>query len=126
MKKVRSLRAPVWRGESMGDSPAVVETKMRVRIARRRSTSVSLSWVYGLRCLDFGPSSPFNVSGLRPFRWEPNVFVVVVVGYLGFGPNINITKIDGKKKKFSIRSILIATTKSHCHSILFFFSPKYH
>ncbi|KAG5414328.1 hypothetical protein IGI04_001895 [Brassica rapa subsp. trilocularis] len=45
---VRSLRAPVWRGESMGDSPAVVETKMRVRIARRRPTSVSLSWVYGL------------------------------------------------------------------------------
>ena len=68
MKKVRSLSAPVWRGESVGDSPVVVEMEMMVRIARRRPTSVFLSWAYGLRCLDFGPSKPFNVVGLRPFR----------------------------------------------------------
>ncbi|KAH0894380.1 hypothetical protein HID58_056809 [Brassica napus] len=68
VKKVRSLSAPVWRGESVGDSPVVVEMEMMVRITRRRPTSVFLSWAYGLRCLDFGPSRPFNVVGLRPFR----------------------------------------------------------
>ena len=124
MKKVRSLSAPVWRGESVGDSPVVIEMEMMVRIARRRPTSVFLSWAYGLRCLDFGPSRPFNVFGLRPFRLEPNAFCgCLLLGTWALGPNLNITKLGGKKKKRrSVTSILL---KEKYPFLLVFFSCIY-